>query len=41
MSCDACILQLTWETEEGIQSFCSDVDVSGGEVLECAGGCEN
>ena len=41
ITCDACVLELSWETEEGFQSFCSDIQITGGESAECIGGCQN
>ena len=39
--CDACILEVSWQTEKGKQSFCADISVSGGLTLECIGVCQN
>lgn len=37
LNCDSCIFELVWQTEKGKQSFCSDISISGGEVVECLG----
>lgn len=41
ITCDACVLELRWETDEGVQSFCADIQITGGEAIECYGGCQN
>lgn len=37
LNCDSCIFELVWQTDKGKQSFCSDINISGGEVVECLG----
>lgn len=41
IECDACILELVWQTEKGKQSYCSDILVAGGLTQECPGICQN
>ena len=41
LSCDRCIMQLVWLTEEGEQFRCTDFESTTAEVAECFGQCLN
>ena len=41
LSCDVCILQLTWETPEFKQYYCADITIMSNEIKYCMGSCLN
>ena len=38
LTCDDCTLQIEWETKAaGLQYMCSDIEILGGSIEDCAG----